>query len=321
MFCSDVDKILLIVTRFQSEQPSDKSKKEPVARKIRKKRGDKPQQTKLIVKLPESAAREGSVKSNHGNFGSESEDVNDDVTERNYGFFPVITSEPEYSDSEDDFQSKGQRSDEFSLTLAKHKSSLRRKGEESSHYITFIQSLPSVTTVEADLPHVNSFHAQNPFSLQYKERSFFIKASDSERPSGSARLDGRRQCNFSSEHPDVTVTHASAQLQDKKSDLFGKTRGVKVDVGSMADIQVFGKKPDGVPIADLPPPPNTPTKQEPCRTARRRTPKKQLNPITPTQKRSKTDITVRIGFDQNIHGTLRFFPVNHLVLKLGKCDY
>lgn len=282
-------------TILQDLLQKDKLKKEPFLKKLRKKQPDKTFQAKLIVKLPEPSTREDSAKSNKGNFGSESDDVNDDGNERyyGYGFESVISdSGSEYTDASGEESDLNVRhrdcSEEFSLTLTKYKATLRRKEQSNSEYRTYIQSLPPVTNLEADLPNVSYFHVQNPFSLKYKERSFFISSSgkDTDRPPGSACFGRRRKGPFSCDKTEAGFVDVTEESNGKTTDK-QKSREVKLDTGDMADIQVFGRKPDGVPLADLPPPPNTPTKYDQGK-AQRRPQKSNLNQVVLAQRRSKT---------------------------------
>lgn len=255
-------------------------------------------QTKIIVKLPDFAPREHSAKSNEGDFGSGS-DENENVGNGTLIYNDNESIASDISDYSDGSNRENQNvtdlnCDEFSLSLAKYKSTLKRKGENSCEYRTYIQTLPSITNITADLPEAGYFHVQNPFSLKYKERSFYIKTSDDHRPPGSARLSSRRKPSFDSNNKDTSQSNKS---RTKRVDWSGNTvteKGSQVIVsGHMADIQVFGRKPDGVPKADLPTPPNTPTKREKERHLR---PKQSqcLGQIVLAQKRARMADMVRI---------------------------
>lgn len=201
----------------------------------------------------------------------------------------VSASCSECSDDSDEGISRSYP-DEFALTLAKYKTTLRPV-DDGSRYGTYIQTLPTITNLSADLPDVQYFHVQNPFSLQYKERSFFINASDSDRPVGSARHKNRHRSSAGGVSPEGRgkQTHNAIDHRTcgKKFDLsteFEKGCAVIMD-GRTADIQVFGRKPDGVK-SDLPTPPNTPTRRN-RGMPKRKEERPRLNQLLLEKKKSK----------------------------------
>ncbi|XP_052795010.1 uncharacterized protein LOC128228024 isoform X2 [Mya arenaria] len=317
-------------TQTSDKQLQPQRKKESHLRK-KKKRPHRPSspstpstpRRKLIIKLPGTVSRDDSAKSNSGNVGSESEDNLTD-TDFAYGFESETwydsSSESEYSSEEENDAILFERDKtispgNYSLTLTKYKTALRRK---QAHSKSQEQTFPSVTNITPDLPVANNLFV-NPFSLKFKERSFFIKSSIKERPSHSARSEKRRH-NTDSGFEDtasVTSTRSNADiandLRSKQSDDLRRSseREITKDntqsttLPSMypeVNIAVFGRKADGHGRDVLPPPPNTPSHYQDPQTPRRK-PRSHLNRVLLAQK------TEREREQQRIHEMVTSDPV------------
>ncbi|KAH3842098.1 uncharacterized protein LOC127878064 isoform X2 [Dreissena polymorpha] len=256
---------------------------------------------KLVIKLPGSITREDSAKSNSGNFGSDEED--ESGTDFAYGF----ESETWYESSSDSDDAASIHSDteatdrrtrqltpgDYSLTLTKYKTTLHRKAENSVSCKPTSHSFPTVTNISANLPAINYHFQVNPFSLKFKERSFYIKSSISDRPTHSA---GGNTSRGSSRHSadetsasDRTFAEISKDLRHRQSESgrhsldADQSKRSGVLMHEHPSIAVFGRKADSTARAELPPPPNTPNTHRAVPTPRRK-PRTHLSQVLLAQK-------------------------------------
>jgi len=233
---------------------------------------------KLVLKFPPALGREDSAKSNNGNFGSatDSESSFSDAavqgfeSENWYEYSSDADESSEGEVEEHDVEHKTVSKERYTLTLTKHKTSVQRKG------------VPSVHNITANLP--NNLYV-NPFSLQYKERSFFIRSKIFDRPSRSADSSQSRSRDATMERHKI-ASESEHFVSNSKTSQSERPNEVSVSDNSLStkkaahidgvimkpdyNIAVFGRKAEGTSLDGRPPPPNTPDKPKPEVTPRRK---------------------------------------------------
>lgn len=214
--------------------------------------------------------RDGSAKSNSGHFGSDDsdDDYNDETTDTDfaYGFESDLISS-DYSEGEnaaDDESSVNHAipiPKECSFSLSKYKTTLRRKAENN----TTSHSVPPVTNLEANFPNIGTFSVQNPYSLRYKERSFYVKPSSNERLTGSAKSvrrvhEPRKDEYREIDSPRQTSVNADKGAKKQRSEEIRKLlmNDNRIKRHEHSIIAVYGRKPDGSAGQCVSSPPNTP---------------------------------------------------------------
>lgn len=258
--------------------------------------------------------RDGSAKSNSGHFGSDDsdDDYNDETTDTDfaYGFeSDLISSEYSEDDNAADDESSVNHAipipKECSFTLSKYKTALRRKAENSPTS----QSIPSVTNLEANFPNISTFSVQNPFSLRYKERSFFVKPSSNERLTGSAKS-VRRVHDIEEreiDSPRQTSVNVNKEAKKQRSEEIRKLllNDNRIKRKEDSNIVVYGRKPDGSAGQYVSSPPNTPVSDYGYQGfSPRRVPQRtyQNNPFN-TKRRAKAE------YEEKIHDVVSNEPV------------
>lgn len=273
----------LFYLKDKSKSHKPNRKKESHLRKKTTDNGKDHMKKFIVVKLPRSiqipisSSRVNSAISNSGDYGSEDTDDADENNETPdtdfaYGFeSDLITSETddyaELSDGDVDADAElpnnpGLR-EQYSLILTKYKTTLRRTNEKGKENSSFVHSIPTVTNIEANFPNITELNIQNPYSVRYKERSFFLKSFEQEeRPSGSAKFQ-RHTPNYIAQETIPSPRHTHTENRDvnnQRRDEMKKPLMKETDkrTSKAPKMSVYGRKADYVAGNHEPSAPHSP---------------------------------------------------------------
>ena len=223
---------------------------------------------KLIVKLPSPVVSPNSAQTTHsssstfGQFGSDTDggypESSSDTDEGFY--FDSDTVEPSQGNSDlldspssDDTLKESDAG--LTITFNKYKQTLKRK-QENSAFSNFLQLHQNVTV--GDIPLRAVFPKQNPFSLQFKQRSFYLNPRHDESRASSARSSKRDHGGFQTNSDNFEDNGDRRFVVKNRNNIFS-TEAPRKSLNTNPSIAVFGVKADSQKIIVAPP--NTPQVQ------------------------------------------------------------